>query len=724
MAISPHPAPRYRFGIYEALPESGELFRQGQRVKIQEQPFRLLIALLERPGEIVTREALSQRLWPGDTFVEFDQSLGAAVMKLRQTLKDDAENPRFIETIPRRGFRFIAPVAYAGYVASQVVKMEGADGTTAGDLHAERQERLPIRWLTLFLGLACVVAILLAGLWRYFLPVEPPKIVATSQATHDGILKEGLLTDGQRLYWEENRGRSRAIEQASTAGGELVPIPNGSGFAQLQDISPSGSELLITSRSPNDREGETWALGLPNGARRRLSNVMSHGGAWSRDGRQLVFANGPELFLANADGTDAHKLTGTPGIPFGPRFSPDGKRVRFAVNSEGEISTLWEIRTDGTDLQRLFTNGRAPASQCCGAWSADGRYYFFIGSTGAGGNIWALRETSGLFPERASAPVQMTTGLLSFGALAPSPDTKKLYAEAFQIRGELVGYDSKLKQFAPYLAGISSGEVDFSRDAQWITYISYPDRTLWRSRADGTDRLQLTHAPLFAVLPKWSPDGTQIAFAGEEIGKPWRIFVIGANGGTPREVHAEDRSQIDVNWAPDGKSLLYGRITTPGIAFSRIATAGSTEKLELNVVDLNSDGVSIVPGSENLFSPRWSPDGEHIAALAESSKKLMLFDFKTQKWTEWVNEAGNIAFPKWSADSQYVYYDLHAPQQGTSWRIKVGGVRPELVADSTGLQWFISPHVGPWSGLAPDGTLLFVRDLSTDEIYTLELQLP
>ena len=101
---------KHRFGLFEVVPGAGGLMRQGRRVKIQEQPFRLLVALLEHPGEIVSRDVLRQRLWPGDTFVEFDQGLGTAVARLRQALDDDANNPRFVETVPKRGFRFIAPV--------------------------------------------------------------------------------------------------------------------------------------------------------------------------------------------------------------------------------------------------------------------------------------------------------------------------------------------------------------------------------------------------------------------------------------------------------------------------------------------------------------------------------------------------------------------------------------------------------------------------------------
>ena len=105
---------RYRFGPFELEPAKGRLSRSGSQVKLQDLPLRLLVLLVERPGEIVTREEVRQRLWPEDTFVEFDNSLGVAVRKLREALRDDADAPRYVETVPRRGYRFVAPVTVQG----------------------------------------------------------------------------------------------------------------------------------------------------------------------------------------------------------------------------------------------------------------------------------------------------------------------------------------------------------------------------------------------------------------------------------------------------------------------------------------------------------------------------------------------------------------------------------------------------------------------------------
>jgi DNA-binding winged helix-turn-helix (wHTH) protein len=129
-------ASRYKFGLYEANLDSGELFRNGQKLRLQEQPFQVLVALLERPAEVVTREELRQRLWPSDTFVDFDHSLNTAINKLRDTLGDGAGNPRFIETLPRRGYRFIAPVQLVGAEEESAAQTTPADADETAEIPA------------------------------------------------------------------------------------------------------------------------------------------------------------------------------------------------------------------------------------------------------------------------------------------------------------------------------------------------------------------------------------------------------------------------------------------------------------------------------------------------------------------------------------------------------------------------------------------------------------
>jgi len=329
----------------------------------------------------------------------------------------------------------------------------------------------------------------------------------------------------------------------------------------------------------------------------------------------------------------------------------------------------------------------------------------------SGINVWATREPTGLFRWHSRVPVQLTTGPLSFDAFAPSPNGKRLFVGASQLRAELVRHDPKSQQFVPFLSGISAGELDFSRDGKWIVYTSYPDATLWRSRADGTDRLQLTFAPVSAGLSRWSPDATQIAYVSKRPGLPWKIFLIPAQGGTPQEVLPSDQDESDPVCSPDGQRLAFGGIP-------------DQHPFVIHLLDLNTHQVSTIPGSEDLFSPRWSPDGQYLAALTRNSTKLMLFNFKTQKWSEWINEPGAIGFPNWSRDGAYLYYDTAFSEHSTFRRVKVGETHSELVFDLKGLLAYRSAPAFGWSGITPNGSGLFVRDLSTDELYSLDLELP
>jgi len=559
---------------------------------------------------------------------------------------------------------------------------------------------------------AAVLAVALWGIFTWFSrPLPPPKVLSTAQITHDGVSKTNLLTDGSRLYITESIGTKQFLVQASVTGGDTSVIPTPFTNTALFDISPDHSQLLVADYDFRGNEAQLWTLPLPTGSPRHLSNIVGHWGVWSPDGRQLAFAKGSDIFLANVDGTNVRKLITLSGSAYQIRFSPDGTRLRFTLGTaETNSSSIWEVRTDGSDLHALLPAWHSPPLECCSVWSADGRYYFFVSGAADSANLWALREPAGLFHKTPSNPLQMTNGPMSFALPVPSPDGKKLFADGNLPRGELVVYDSKSHQFLPFLSGISAGEVDFSRDGKWVAYVSYPDGALWRSRADGSERLQLTFPPVSVLLPHWSPDGTQIVYSNTQAGRPWKLFLISAQGGTPQELLSEKDYQVDANWSLDGQKIIFGR--APFIP-------GSSEKVAIQVLDLNSKQLSTFFGSENLFGPRLSPDGKHLAAESSDAKKLLIFDFKTQKWADWINEPVGIFFPTWSRDGNYVYYNV-AGKNPACRRVKVGQTRSELFVDSKGLRrWAL-----PWSGLTPDGSALYVRDVSGDEIYSLDMELP
>jgi Tol biopolymer transport system component len=291
----------------------------------------------------------------------------------------------------------------------------------------------------------------------------------------------------------------------------------------------------------------------------------------------------------------------------------------------------------------------------------------------------------------------------------------KIFVQGFQQRGQLVRYDSHIRQFVPFLDGISASDVAFSRDGKWVAYTSVPDSTLWRSRVDGSEREQLTFPPAPASLPAWSPDGNQIAYVSSQAGKPWKIYLISAQGGTPEELLPENIGEEDATWSPGGSQLAFGRVS--------VALDSATNGIQL--LDMKTRQVSTIPGSVGLFSPRWSPDGRYLAAVTvEGSKKLMLYDFRTQSWSEWMTETDrSVGYPAWSADSSSIYYDSFLSDHPEYRRIKLGQHHPEDLFSLAG-QHILSGIWGPWSGVTPDNSVIFVRDLSTQDIYALHVDLP
>ena len=462
-------------------------------------------------------------------------------------------------------------------------------------------------------------------------PTPPPRVLGSTQITRDGLPKYGLETDGSRIYFGASSGAQVVLAQVSTAGGETGIIPTAFTNIQIDGISADHSELLARDHVATEQEDPYWIVPLPTGTRRRLADVAGHRAAWSPDGRQLVYANGSDLYVANHDGSSPRKLLSLPDTVSNLAFGPDGSQIRFTlgVRFTGNTS-LWEARADGTGLHALLPGWNNPARECCGRWTPDGRYFVFISTNSKGRNIWALPEHRTFLQKGSRAPLQLTTGPLSFSYVLPSRDGGKLFVVGTQPRGELVRYDARSRQFLPFLSGISASELDFSSDSQWVTYVAYPDNTLWRSHADGSDRLQLTYPPTEAHLPRWSPDGKQIAFIGFH-GNNWKIFFISAQGGTPQELLPQDNNlEADPVFSPDGTQLAFGGV-------------GGRRAIEL--VDLKTRRVSPVSRSEGLFSPRWSPDGKYLAALSGDSLKLLFFDSQDSEvvradygeWRHWLS---------------------------------------------------------------------------------------
>lgn len=732
-----------RFGAFELDLGTGELRKSGTVTGLPPQPFKILALLVSHAGELVTRDEIRAHVWGQDTFVDFEHGLNFAIQKIRAVLGDNTDSPHYIETLPKRGYRFVAPLDQLNeaslldaaptsaarlnpdlppkredivnkaldrdrelryHSAADMrtdLKRLGWDTESTRAVTAEQTTRassLTKLGKKLAILAATVLVLILAAVatWISFLPPRP-KVVGSAQITHNGLPKGRMVSDGVRLYFEEPVAGITALVQVSAKGGETARVPVPLQRPAIYDISPSRSELLVSSgvQAEPVPEVQLWIVPIPGGVPHRVGDILAHDACWAPDGIHLVYANGHDLYFAGADGSEVRKLVTVAGFPYWIRFSPDGSRLRFDVSDLKIGPSLWEIAADGKGLHRLLADG------CCGSWSPDGKYYYL----NVGGNIWALPEGKSILRRVSSTPVQLTTGPLAFLAPVPSVDGKRLFVVGDQERVELVRYDSNARQFVPFLGGISAGEVDVSRDRQWVTYTTYPESTIWRSKVDGSERLQLTFPPMNAQEPRWSPDGREIVFTAW----PSKIFVISANGGTPRQLMPDDNPDVvgAATWSPDGNSIVFGRWI-------------GTEK-GIYRLDMKTHQFSKLPGSDGTLTAHLSPDGRYVAALTLDLSRLMLYDVNTRIWSELAQ--GNIGFINWSHDSKFVYMEnlLEGERQELD-RVRIADRKLEhfisLKNVSLGANW------AGWITLDSDDSPILMRDKSTQEIYALDLQFP
>jgi serine/threonine protein kinase len=574
-----------------------------------------------------------------------------------------------------------------------------------------------------WIALPLSIGALLLALVIYSVREGPaPKVFKYAPITNDGHGKllpgfhPPIVTDGSRIYFLEISTNTPTLMQVSTVGGDTAPVPFPfQGIPIICDVSPDRSELMIAGFKATEAEAPLWVLPVPAGAPRRLGGLLGHDAAWFPDGQKIVYANGHDLYLAKADGSDLRKLvTAAAGIPWWPRWSPDGSNLRFTIIDPKTNSTsLWQVEADGSGLRPLISGWSNPPAECCGNWTRDGKYFVFESFRNGKSDVWAVREKSLIrFGDRE--PRQLTVGPMSFGTPLPSADGKKVYVLGSQARGELVRYDVKGRQLAPYLGGISVDGVRFSRKGEWVTYVTEPDGILRRSRLDGGQRLQLTFPPMTAANPDWSPDGHQIAFMGRVSGETWQIYIVSAQGGTPEHLASQPQEQADPNWSPNGNWLIFGRLAPVNTQVSSAAA------IAINKVDLKTRQVSELPGSHGLWPARLSPDGRYVAALSGDSSKLVLFDFTTQKWANLTSML--ISYISWSRDGEYVYFDTFGGD-AAFFRVRVSDHKLERVVGFPGVRRLWGSQ-GPWSGLAPDDSPLFLRDIGPQEIYALDVEFP
>ncbi len=722
----------FRAGDVEVREREFSITRAGQMSSVEPKAFRVLLFLLRNPQKLIAKEELLSAVW-GETAVS-ENSLTRSIALLRKLLGDEARDPRYIETVATVGYRWLCKVevveddsgtlepvsessahgdlADAGAVPpAPIHRGASVEGMTAAP-RAGRHNRFQAWVLS---GAAALAVTLGTLIWFLHRPLPPPRIVGYAPITHDGHQKSLAGTDGSRIYFTQMQ--PKALAEVGVAGGEVEQIPaNVPGIFYLLDVAPSGSNLLVqTLEGGGSPAPSIYNVGALGGTPRHVG--YGEGAAFSPDGKSIAYTTEEgELWLVQVDGTGAHRLASVGSGAANPHWAPDGNVISFDRNG-----SLWEISSDGSSLREILAGWHSPKGECCGRWTPDGSFYLFLTSDssasdyGEGDQIWALDERRGFFRHPPAEPVQLTPGPISWSQPIPSKDGKTIFSAGRTHRGELCRFDSTARQLLPYLGGISAQDVSFSKDGRSVAYVSYPDGMLWKANRDGSNPTQLSQPPVYAINPRWSPDGTQILFTdGRDPGSParpgvHRIYQVLSDGGSPQQLLPGGSDlEEDPNWSADGRKVVF-----------YAAHQAQPTKGELRILDLSTHQVTPLPGSNDLWSPRWALDGKYIAAMSRSFAGLKVLDVSTQRWLSLPVE-GRMDYPAWSSDSQSVYFLRLINGDRGVYRVHVQGGKTERVADLTDAH--ITGYYSFWMALDPTDTPLLLRDVGTDDIYALTLE--
>jgi Tol biopolymer transport system component/DNA-binding winged helix-turn-helix (wHTH) protein len=675
--------PPVRFGLFELDPGAGELTKNGRKLKLQEQPLRLLGLLLEHPGQTVARERLKEALWPADTFVDFDHSLNAAVAKLRQALGDSAENPRFIETQARRGYRFIAPVDFPN----------GTGGAAASLPEPVK----PVRLGSLFMvaGIAGIAAVAIVTLWLWRRP-QPVRAQLVRLTNDTGLTMDPAVSpDGRLLAYASDRADGRNLNiwvQQLEPGGSSVQLTHFDSDTSEPSFSPDGSKTVF--RSAHDGGG-IYVIPTIGGEPTRLA-PRGRNPRYSPDGQWIAYWSGAygasvlagdaggEVYVLDAQGGQPHRIGSDLTVAGNPVWSPDAKHVLVNGWKNEQLSDWWIVSLDGSPsrqtgiLAALRQQGfsydfdRIPRLS---QWNSDS--ILFSAAYGDAVTAWRMpisasghslgpaeRLTSGTSFE--VAPRLTPAGDLVFASLNLNSAVWSLPVDAdhARITGNLKRVTDSPLEIMPSISqngrllatsGIARGATaSRSRDGHliWSLFAVEPDlqvhlTDLWTGEQSVASIRE--HA---AIHPQISRDGTMITYGADD-----RIYIDRVSGGSRRVIargtgkSGEQWKSWD--WSSDNRVLLFGK---------------ADGRIFLVDVITGRQSVFLSHPEYDLFQAKFSPDGQSLAVNACDAHRVgmecwvFLVPLKadgTPDANNWIRIDHPTAWddkPRWSPDGSLIYY--------------------------------------------------------------------
>jgi Tol biopolymer transport system component/DNA-binding winged helix-turn-helix (wHTH) protein len=742
-----------RFGPFEADLETHELWKNGIKMKLGGQPFEILCMLLDRPGQLVAREELQKEIWAADTFVDFNHGLNAAVNKLRETLSDSAEEPKYIETLPRRGYRFIGKIENAVEELTPVNLVQPQSAPPPPRPLAELAE-LPSTSPTpaptgvwarrggkIAAGFAVAIAVAIGAV-----------LVERWWETRGIELREGLEKAGQERILSKmlTLVPDPASDPAVSPDGKLVAFRRNSyspGAAGIYVTSSDRRALTQLTQHPGDccpawsPDGRTIAFsristneygiylvdatgGLPRKISREDPRKKRGELDWTADGKFIAFSGesplgGSQIFLLSVDDSSARPLTEPQGQDrdWGPSFSPDGMRMAFVrANGAGFPEEIFvmavhsgpsPVDEEGADGK----GGRHPVSMTAGgiaqqvtnqraaimgppAWSADGQSIIFSSTKAGEPSLWRIAAIGG-----EAKPLE-ETGTATWHPTVSRRDNKLvvqkilrssgIYRLNLQQRGA-----ERTKTIVTATNGRNEGPV-LSPDGNRLLFMS--DRSgsleIWVSHRDGSAPVELTNLHGCGT-PRWSPDGQWVAF--DTVGKGAQgIYVISAMGGTARAV-VTDRFENSVpSWSRDGKWIYFGSQRSGDDQVWKVPAAG---------------GQPIQVTLHGGFAAWESPDGKTLYYAKSRYENPELWQMPAGGGVE--SNVSTALRPKswaaWSITSRGIYFCPHE-SEGQAPVIEFYEFEAGLTRQLARLDR--SPF---WLSVTPDGKEMFYDQAGQDE---------
>jgi DNA-binding winged helix-turn-helix (wHTH) protein/Tol biopolymer transport system component len=698
-----------RFGVFQVNLSAREIHKHGVPLHLPPQPFTILALLLERPGEVVTREQIRLKLWSTDTFVDFEHSLNSAIKRLRSALGDSARNSPYIQTVPRVGYRFIAPVEWQEHDIARTERSGSRAVAVADAADSGRVANRLLRRTTV----ALIVSIIVIAVTAHFMKVATnlrvvrvTALTSTSRADRWGRIQ----TDGSRLFFLERRGHRWALMQMAAAGGDQEPFSAPFNETRIVGISRDGSEMIVSPFTERAESLPLYLMPTVGGPPRRLGAIMATDAVLSPDRHSVAYSAGDGIYVVGRDGAGPRAIFHEAGLKRDLDWSPDGRALRFSWEDwKTPTSSIWEVAADGSYARSLLPGWDQQPSQCCGRWTAEGRYYVFVSHNHGGSqNIWAIPERQGLFGHPGD-PVQLSNGPITMDQPLPSSDGRRVFTLGSNERTEYIRYDPHTREYRALIGVENAAWPNISNDGEWVVYCNAD--ILWRSRVDGSERRQLASEWFNPRMPRLSADGRVVVFAGSpQSGGVSRIYEVSTEAGVPHELVSENFPTDAPYWSPDGSAVLYSVPKQAG------AVAG------LYVLDRKTGAKTKVPESFGFWKAAWSPDGKFLAAVQEGDHLIAIFEQSSHHWTTLAK--GAVLGPAvWSSNSHYVYVQDVLEQDEPVRRVEVGTLAAERVFDCRALLQGNVQRCG-FEELTPDGALVMRLSRGDHDVYSLELEHP